>query len=294
MSDITQGQSTAVGAFQQPNRLSDKSMGSRVQEQSFNARESLDAGLTIRTREGDLVTLTSSSFSEIDSYMYNAKGMVETDSGTARVQQNYREITLSTGESFSFTVVGELSEAELADIEAIVQGIDEIISEMAEGDMEEAVGLALSMGSYDSVSQYSANITYQRSYEMRSEELYSMPAAELAEEPILKEDRTLPVIGKPVFPNTEKGRKAHTIKQYERLIDKMSKMLEEQEEALLEKTQEPLSNLFNHHLDKMAEEEEKPSENYKAIEHARMQADLISENIVNNVFKDTFANLFKE
>jgi len=282
-----------VGAFQQPGRLPDSQFESYVRKQSLNTYESLDAGLTIRTKEGDLVTLSTSSFSQVDSYMYNAKGMVRSESGTAVGIQNHREITLSTGESFSFTVVGDLNEEELADIEAIVKGIDDIIVEMTEGDMEEAVTLALSMGSYESVSQYSANITHKTSYEMRSEELYStMP--ELPEPSIVDEDSIFPIIEEPEFPNTDKGKPAPTIKHYERLMEKMADMLEEQEEALLGNAQKPLNKLFNHYLGNVDEEEGKDSSNYQSLERARQQADLIIENIVNNVFKETFVSLFND
>ncbi len=43
------------------NALSDAQFSSYVRKQSFHAYESLDAGLTIKTKEGDIVTLTSNS-----------------------------------------------------------------------------------------------------------------------------------------------------------------------------------------------------------------------------------------
>ena len=51
----------------------------------------------------------------------------------------------------------------------IVKGIDEIISEMAEGDMDGAIVKALSMGDYDTVSMYSADISHEKFYSVRSE-----------------------------------------------------------------------------------------------------------------------------
>ncbi len=154
----------AAKQFPRQNALQDAQFSNTVKKQSLSAYESLDAGLTIKTKEGDLVTLTSNTHAGLDAFMYNGKGIVETGSGSAVVTQNQREITLTSGESFSFSVVGDLSEQELTDIESIVKGIDEVIAEMAEGDMDDALDKALSMGGYDTVSMYSADITYQRSY----------------------------------------------------------------------------------------------------------------------------------
>ncbi len=89
---------------------------------------------------------------------------MQTKSGGKAVSQNQREITLTSGESFSFSVTGNLNEKELVDIENIVKGIDGIISEMARGNMNDAVKKALSMGHYDTVSMYLANISYRKSY----------------------------------------------------------------------------------------------------------------------------------
>ena len=123
-----------------------------------NSYESMDAGLTIKTREGDIVTLSSSQYSEFSANEYSSQGEVRTPEGSARLSTHTREITLSSGEAFSFSVQGDLNEQELADIAAIVQGVDGIISEMVQGDMDAAVANALNMGPYDSVSMYAADI----------------------------------------------------------------------------------------------------------------------------------------
>ncbi|MDD9302530.1 MAG: hypothetical protein HUK40_09390 [Desulfobacter sp.] len=125
-------------------------------EHSLNSYESLDAGLTIKTREGDVVTLSSSRFSEINAREYSREGEITSQNGQSLSKYNLREITLTTGEMFSFSVEGDLSEAELADIESIVAGVDSIIGEMATGDMDDAISKAMAMGSYDSVSSYEA------------------------------------------------------------------------------------------------------------------------------------------
>ncbi|MBU2431175.1 MAG: hypothetical protein KKH99_10820, partial [Proteobacteria bacterium] len=126
--------------------LSDAQFSSYVRKQSLSVSEHMKAGLTIKTKEGDLVTLSSSSYARMDSYLYDSKGALKTETGTVAVSQNIREITLASGERFAFSVSGDLNEEELADIENIVKGIDDIISQMAEGDMEGAVADARAMG----------------------------------------------------------------------------------------------------------------------------------------------------
>ncbi|MCK5350629.1 MAG: hypothetical protein KAJ25_14625, partial [Desulfobacula sp.] len=118
-----------AGLLPRQNTLPDARFSSYIQKQSLSAYESLDAGLTIQTKEGDLVTLTSNTYSEFDAFMYDSKGVLQTETGKAVVTQNIREITLTSGESFSFSVVGDLSEEELGDIEAIVKGIDQVIAQ---------------------------------------------------------------------------------------------------------------------------------------------------------------------
>jgi hypothetical protein len=219
-------------------------------EAAVNSYESLDAGLTIQTREGDVVTLSASMFSELDAYEYNSQGEISGRRGSASLAYSEREITLSSGEQFTFKVQGDLNEDELKDIEAIVSGIDGIISKMAEGDMEEAVSKAMSMGSYDSISRYEADITMERSYSAYAESssaVYGrgrgrghaygrMPAPAPAPEQGM-------VPGK-------------TDNQVNSFMDQVAALLEEQREETVAWAREPLSQLFDHHLEALKEPEE--------------------------------------
>ncbi|MCP4720320.1 MAG: hypothetical protein GY860_12750, partial [Desulfobacteraceae bacterium] len=105
---------SSPGLLQDRGNLQNAQFSSHSRKQTVNAYESLDTGLTIQTREGDIVTLSSNSFSEFNASEYNSKGEIRTDSGNALITQHTREITLTTGEQFSFSVQGDLNEQELA------------------------------------------------------------------------------------------------------------------------------------------------------------------------------------
>ncbi len=240
----------AAGASPYQSTLSDSQFSSYVKRQSISAYESLDAGLTIKTREGDLVTLSSNTYSKLDAFLYNSKGVLQTDAGKVMMTQNQREITLASGESFSFSVQGDLSGEELKDVEAIVKGIDKIISEMTQGDMEDAVGAALSMGGYDSIAAYSADISYETSYSITSET------------------------------------KTKTSVNPGNFIEKMSKMIENLDEKIVDKAQKPIDKLFRHHLGNPDENRGEERSLYSAIENAGKKIDKMIENITGKIFKD--------
>ncbi len=290
--------SISAGSSQQQNTLSDAQFSSYVRKQSFRAQESLDAGLTIKTKEGDLVTLTSNTYAQLDSFQYNSRGVLETDTGTTMVSQNHREITLATGESFSFSVVGDLSEEELADIEDIVKGVDGIISEMTEGDMDEAVEKALSMGRYDTVSMYSADITYKKSYEMVSstsgKKAYLSPEqfmpgpADLSKRRPANEYLPGSIESLPEDFNNL-NRKGNSLSNIEQLIEKMTKELEKHEDKLVEKAQKPIDDLFNHHKNKVKNHHAKETSTYNAIDHAQKKMEKMIEKMASKIFENYFS-----
>ncbi len=215
--------------------------------------------------------------------MYDSKGVLQTDSGRAMVSQNIREITLTSGEIFTFSVTGDLSEEELGDIEAIVKEIDEIISQMTRGDMEGAVSQALSMGGYDSVSMYAADITYQRSYAMTSE-VQAQTMTPLPE--ALPKENTLPE-------NYRSHKKRHhSINDIDKFVEKMTKSLERFEEKLVDKAQKPIGKLFRHHLEDVKKGKEEELSIYDAIDNARKQIEKMIEQMTGKIFKDQFSAFF--
>jgi len=244
----------------------------------------MDAGLTIKTREGDVVTLSTSRFSSINAHEYSSQGRMATENGQVGASHSKGQIQLTSGQAFSFTVQGDLNAQELADIEGIVSGIDGIVYEMAEGDMDEAVALALSMGTYDAVSGYEADITMTQGYSYYTE----IGTAESA--PFLADSQ---------------GRTSFVPSISASFKEDVSRLLEQQEADALAYAQQPLSQLFDHYLDHQAGQEatSAPKDPFSsveqalkrptvtALENAAKTVDLLIQKLVKDAFDKTLDEL---
>jgi len=161
--------------------------GMLVKEQVSLSRR-MTSDLTIQTREGDVVTLSSASFADVESFTYDRRGRIASGEGEAAFRVQQRAMTLRSGERFAFSVNGDLNDAEIADIEEILSGVDGVLREMADGDMESAVEKALMMGGYDTVSAFTADMRYESSYRAVSETRFrQMPQEIEARQPDLSE-----------------------------------------------------------------------------------------------------------
>lgn len=219
-----------------------------ARERSLSTSESLDTGLTIRTKDGDLVTLNSSSFNSMDAYFYDGAGIARTANGEAFVAEKSREITLASGQSFSFSVDGNLSEDELADIDSLLKGLDQVISKMKSGDMEKALDKAMQLGGFDTFASFAADISYQRSYQMTS-----AFAAESTQ--------TLPRNGvntdagdQPLSLTPEADDTKPAAADFGRHFDKLFERLEKHKEKLFDQAARPIEKLLNHHLKDLAKQ----------------------------------------
>ncbi len=288
-----QGGPLSAGLSHRQNSLSDPQFSTYARKQSLSASESLDAGLTIKTREGDLVTLTANTYSGLDASMYNSKGVIQTDSGTAMVTQNQREITLTSGERFSFSVAGDLSEEELEDINSIVKDMDEIISQMAQGNMDDAVAKALSMGDYDTVSVYSAEIAYKKSYEMRSE-TRSETSTTLPENGMpQKKEMLVPSLKEFVSKNYgSQNRKNNFIKDIDKFVEKMMEKLETHEEKQVVKAKNSIERLFRHHLKEVKTHHGEDPSLYTAVETAGKRINTLMDQMAGTLFKEQVSDFF--
>ena len=242
MNSVSQANANGLHNRAAPSNTNTASSSSELSVASYS---SLDAGLTIQTREGDMVTLSTSQYSDLEAYEYSRRGVVSNEDGYAAASYNVREITLTTGETFSFTVEGDLNEEELEDIESIITGVDNIIGEMMEGDLQDAVSQAMSMGHYDSISSYEADITVTSGYAMYSEEQATTTGA-------LGQDLAAAYLGGADETGTDMGdgettRMAGNLELP--LMDQLSELLEKQREESLARAREPLSSLFDHYLE---------------------------------------------
>ena len=252
MNSVSQANANAYGLHNRA-ALSNNSSASSSSELYVNSYSSLDAGLTIQTREGDVVTLSTTQDSQLEAYEYSSRGIISNKDGYAAASYNVREITLSTGETFSFTVEGDLNEEELEDIESIITGVDNIIGEMMdgdmmdgdmmEGDMMDAVSEAMRMGYYDSISSYEADITVTSGYAMYSQEQTATTGA-------LGQDLAAAYLEDYDDAGTDDGETTRTARNLANsFMDRLSALLEKQQEESLARAREPLSSLFDHYLE---------------------------------------------
>lgn len=210
-----------------------------VKEQSLFAQEQLNTDLVIETKEGDKVTISSDSFAQLDSYTYDTQGMVQTADGTAAYKESYQEISLMSGYSFSFSVEGDINDEELADIENMLKGMDEIITHVKSGDMDQAFNSALNLGDFDTFNAYAVDISYQETYAVSSSEaaaLTESSSTPIEEVPTTEKNHE----GKDTFKGSTTG--------YDQLFDRILHQMEKLEEKTAKAVQNPLNKLFDHHL----------------------------------------------
>ncbi len=198
-----------------------------------SASRDIDSDIMIKTKEGDVVTLSSKSFHDFESVLYDREGRIaNADGGGAQASMRYREMTLASGESFEFSVKGDLSEAELDDIQQIVSDIDGVLEQMTEGDMKEAVGLAMEMGGYDSVARLSADLSVKQTYRAVSQS--SLTQYDVSHSRAQERET----------------QSASLFDQAGKIAEKVREQLENVEEQLKEQSRQPVEQLFAKHMDR--------------------------------------------
>ncbi len=240
MNNIAHNFPSAEHSFRQQ-QANDLQTAAYATERLVSTRESLDTGLTIRTREGDLVTLSSSSVSSMEAYLYDGAGIARTANGEAYVAESRREITLANGQSFSFTVDGNLSDEELADIDSLLQGLDQVIAKVQSGDMDQAFDQALQLGDFDTFASFSADISYQRSYQMTSSSVATATQTLSGAADNAESSR------EPLSPAAGRDGAGPAMADFDRLLDRLFDRLERHREKLFDHAAKPVEKLLNHH-----------------------------------------------
>lgn len=261
-----------------------------VSRQSVSGYQNLNAGLTIKTRDGDLVTLTSNSFSQFDAFKYNREGVVESETGLVLNSRNYMEMTLTTGETFSFTVNGDLDQEELLDIKDIVKNVDGIIAEMAQGDMAAAIEKAMDMGAYDTVSMYSADISLKT--QVRTVTEMSSRAGGVAPSPqtnIGIGDQTGDLSRMQALPeyHIPKSRQENRTDRFEKFVDRMTERLQQHSEKQLVRSGKALDKLFRHHLEQEKEISGRQTPVYGNLEKMAEKISRYIDGIAERLFEFT-------
>lgn len=263
-----------TGLSTRQNSLPDSRSAGYVKEQSFKSHENLDTDLVIHTKEGDRVTLTSNSYSRMDAYTYDSKGMAQTESGTAAFSNSYREISLASGKSFSFTIEGDLNDDELKDLDNMLKGLDGIISDVTTGDMDEAVKGALGLGGYDSFSAFSVDINYQQYVEVTS----TMAATSTETQRIPENSNGTENGQNPTLSQLFEGEEPHSKNKpmfldFDKLFGKIIAQLDDHDEETVGFAKKPINSLFKHHLDEIKNGEDNVGPLSQVIEKAMEKTD---------------------
>lgn len=282
-----------TGLSNRQNSLADYRSAGYVKEQSFKSHENLDTDLVIHTKDGDVVTLTSNSYSQMDAYTYDSKGMVQTEEGTAAFSNSYREISLASGKSFSFTVEGDLSNAELKDIDNMLKGLDEVIYDVTTGDMNGAIEGALGLGGFDSFSAFSVDINYQQYVEVTS----SMAAT--ATQSIPANSNGVEQSKQPSPPQLAETEEQHPKNKpmfldFDKLFGKIIDQLDNHDEKIVGFAKDPINKLFKHHLGEMKNGEDKAAPLSQLIEKAMKKTDSFIDKMMARLTEETLSSLDKD
>ncbi len=202
--------------------------GARSFEQtSARATWKQNLDLSLKTREGDQVTINATSFSQLDTIVYDQTGRMDTGNTSSTSGFSHRTMTLETGSSFTFSVDGNLSDEELDDIEQILGSLDLVLGEMASGDMEGAVETALGMTGYDTVSSFSADLGMERSH---------TSATAVGQEFYTGNQESDPAVSSPGY------------SRIQMLVEKMMALMDEADEKIQKASRQPIDQLFAEHL----------------------------------------------
>jgi len=254
---------------------------SYTSERTLSMRENLDTSMVIKTGEGDLVSINSNSYSSLDAATYDARGVLKADGMIAAYSQSERQISLASGESFSFTVQGELSEEEMADIESLLKGLDGVITELKDGDMAGTMERAMDLGGYDTLSAFSADISYEYSYQessaVSSSEAYFLPSSRGEQQPVPEVDTQL---------------KNNNLINFDRFMDKLLDKIDKHGEKQLQHANNPINLLFDHHLKKLEDDASEESKDIiTALDKAVSTIDSLIEKLTGNALAEENVDL---
>jgi len=152
-----------TGANSTPSVLSD----------SIRARLKANTGvqLTLRTTEGDTVTISGRSSLRMSYSMYDRFGGY-TDTNTTALRVTFKQ-------QLSLSVQGNLSDQELADIDHLLATIETVFNQAMTASPQEVAGTGLSLGTLDdleSISAVTGSLSYSSKLRATSQTSQSTPA----------------------------------------------------------------------------------------------------------------------
>lgn len=117
------------------------------------------ADFTFLTAEGDKVTLSADTLLQASYTRYDARGTLHGQ----RIKARAENLTLTSTQNSAITVEGELSQAELQDIQDVVQKVAELAQEVFTGTLTEPLDKALNFDDFTTLQSFDATLEYSQS-----------------------------------------------------------------------------------------------------------------------------------
>src|SRR3972149_567496 len=142
------------------NLLAQTTQGGLNPQYSVNARTKAKADLEITTAEGDRVTLFSQSKTGTAYASYDSQGKL-TGAESTDTAEMYQIVSTN---KVAIAVEGNLNEEELADIQRLLQSVEDIFMNFLsdDGTIEENLASSLSLDSMKSLSHFDAELKYSQ------------------------------------------------------------------------------------------------------------------------------------
>ena len=134
------------------------SFAAELQAAQLRVSQSQTADITIVTREGDTVTLSSSKSAELSFATYSALG--QAGKASASLSGMTAELQRSTSLSISFA--GDLNKEELMDIRRALQTFQKAAHDVLTGHAEKAASRTAKLAKLDQISSIEADLIFNR------------------------------------------------------------------------------------------------------------------------------------
>jgi hypothetical protein len=129
--------------------------------------QSQETDLTLVTKEGDYVTISADSEFRLDFSTYDRTGRMK----GATSQLHSETLSLDSSQEFSISVKGDLNEQEMKDIHNVLQSLDNIMTDLQSGQLDQGMteaGKLGNLGNLGSLSSIEATLQVGQGISMES------------------------------------------------------------------------------------------------------------------------------
>ena len=226
------------------------------------------AEFSLVTAEGDTVTISASSFARTNFTTYDFLGR----SGDALVSRHSEDFRAQLESRFDISVIGDINEAELADILALLEDFEALADDFFSGSLEPSLATTLAADNFEHIAGFDASLTFSQRVHIiqRTQERVTQLGQNQHSQPESTSD-TSPQraqLSEDLFPTQTIYRPVITAESIDEFIETLLQKAEEvrvalsqvvepsrlaEAAALNEETLSQLADLLNSILDQLAE-----------------------------------------